>query len=221
MFILAAILGILALYALTIGIVLLFAKIEKEPDGTPILDTDSWHFKLAYPINRHDEKFLERFSSLKKISICAYFIKLFVALWIEWPIILVISAIGTIVTSMISISFGLVTIMDWRIWWEGREIVDLFRSKKVWLPTIGSHRVWPVWLVAPAIYIWLLCLNSKLMLQWTFTVLGAVLCIVVLIALCILCVWFSKTDQKKASLTRGWLMAKKNKWCPLMKVKVR
>ena len=78
MFILATILGILVLYALTTGIVLLFAKIEKEPDGTPILDTNSWHFKMAYPVGRHSERFIERFSE-KRISICAYFCKGFYA----------------------------------------------------------------------------------------------------------------------------------------------
>lgn len=211
---------ILGLYALTTGIVLLFAKIEKEPDGTPVLDTDLWHFKLAYPCAKYNKRFIGGFvNGHNKISICGYFIKLFVALWIEWPLILIISAMGTIAPSVISILFGFVVIMDWRIWWDGSMFEDYFRSKKVWLPAIRGHRIWPIWLAAPAAYVWLLCLNLKLTLHWTFIVLGIIFTIAAGIALMTLLSWLFETDQKKVSLVRELLMAKKNKWCPLMKVR--
>lgn len=218
MLILGIIVGVLALYALTTGIVLCFAKIEKEPDGTPILDANSWHFKLAYPIQRHDPYFIREISG-KRISICAYFIKLFFTLWIGWPIILVVSVMNTVIASAICLPFGRVAIADWREWYGNPDLWDMFRFEKIKLPAIRDYRIFPVYLVAPAVYIWLLRLNSKLTLGWTFLILKIVLVIAVVIALCTLYSLLARTDQKKVSLAREWLRAKKNRWCPLMKVR--
>jgi len=216
--ILEILLGVLALHIVVTVTMVLLAKIEKEPDGTPILDTSSWHFKLAYPVASHDPAFIERFPE-KEISICAYFAKLSTTLYIGWPIILFLSAIGIIVFSVFSLQFGLLAIADWGIRHDARESYGDFRGEKIWLPKVRGHRVWPICFTAPAVYVWLLWLYPQKVLHYTAVIAEIILALICFFAICALFSWFSKTDEKEVSLAREWLVAKKQRFCPLMKIK--
>lgn len=219
MFILAAILGILALYALTTGIVLLFAKIEKESDGTPILDTDSWHFKLAYPFGRYEKEFMERLSDGRiKISICTYFWKLFLALWIGWPFLAAVTIVGSAMTCI----FGNIIVPSFK------DDTKSMEHKEFWLPRIGDFRILPAYFLPLVFYFWLLWSYPSKTWAWTYTAFSwtcamfkIIIIPAVIFALFVFFLWFLVTDQKEVSLVREMVEAKMNKWCPFFKVKIR
>lgn len=214
MLVLGILIGIPILYALTTLVVLCFARIEKEPDGTPILDTNSWHFKVAYPCKRYDLLFIKDLGrGYPKVSVCGYFWRLFLMIWIGWPF----WALLTLFVSTVCLIFGYVATPDFKEI-DRYQVLEM-NFKKIRLPRISRFRILPVYAFVLSGYVWLLCTQLRATLFRTLEILGMAVGFLTCLALVELVSWLRWTDQKKVSLVREMVRAKVNRWCPFMKVK--
>ncbi|MBI2676524.1 MAG: hypothetical protein HYX21_01020 [Candidatus Yanofskybacteria bacterium] len=203
---------IFTLYVLTTTTLLLTAKFKKNEKGNPVLDPDSWHFKLCHPIltrKHNSHTIIEHQNGFNlSLSICSYSADFFLMLWVSWPVLILWSITRTIVYAPFMTLFGYFPIadIDSMVW---RDFPFAVNVGEIPLPEIKGHKIFPVYVVSPIIYSagWLYFTEvTKMVSIWSFGV-------AIAIAVMIVSTKLTKTNQKEVSLVREWLLAKKSKVC--------
>lgn len=220
-----------ALYAFTATIFLFLARLEKNAEGKLVVDPDSWHFKVAYPMGR--AKVLEALkpdsvsnlarwqaedilASYRK-GLCAYFFKFFFMLYLGWPFLAVFAVLSGVVFNFFTLPFGhycrtLAALLQ-----------DRFVLKRYPLPRIYGIRLLPIYFIVPLLYgtLWYFFPNIvpdlTVFLLLCFGI--GILAVVVIWAIVSAISWFRRTDEKSVNVVREWVAAKKEGVCPMVEIK--
>ncbi len=210
--------SVIGLYIITATIFLLLAKISKDDDGYLILDPESWHFKMAFPIARYWESNILKMHL--RIGLCRYVMKFVLMLYVGWPIIIIIVVLEMIVFSPIVFLFG------FRITFKLEDLKGLddgpfaVNCKRIqWIPEIRLTKIYPIYLTIPLIYFTLYYFYSEMTLTitiWTGGIIGIIIAVILIVSGI---GWIKDTDQHKVSLVRETLKSRARGFCPLMKIK--
>jgi hypothetical protein len=222
MFYVYLLLSFVALYVLTATIFLLVAKIERHKEGYLILDPESRHFKMSYPILKFRKSHVSEMSG--HISLCGYFAKFFFMLYVGWPSIGVWCFLKTIVYAPFMLLFSRYPIANMQSMtsssWFSDEIkllnVEVGHLDPPEIKGLTIHPFCPLSIMA-YVFCWIYFPSTALL--YTTIVLVFIATLALLVGFFWSMNWFSKTDYKKVSLVREWTVAKKRKMCPLLKIK--
>ena len=226
--IIKAVLAYGILHILSAVILLTFGRLKKEPDGTLILDHDSWHFKIAYPFKRYE---FDRYKKDNRenrydyyslwthymaeggVNICYYVSKFTNSLIFGWPFIILMLVV-LILLDIIFLSFGKYVVPNVKN--LNGSLNDASMDLK--LPRIGKYRILPIYILAPTIYSWCLWQYPHSTIHNTLTVAVGILFIAIVLGIYLACSWLSKTNQEDVSIAREWISAKKKGYCKILKV---
>ena len=101
------------IYILGSVIITLFAKLEEDEEGNLNLDYNSWHFKVAFPVSRHERWFLEQIEdNTLNLSTCSYRRRFSHGFFILWPLILLYAVLGNFFLIPISFLFAHYSVYD-------------------------------------------------------------------------------------------------------------
>ena len=211
------------LYLITATILYLRIKLNRDENGYPIINPDSWHFKVAYPFKKYDTGFIEKLEE-KPFSICPYGIKFFLMLYFGFPILIIWTTALLIVLNTVMIPFG------------GYVKPDFEQASADELPfTVSRHEyhgslpklnnklpLLPIFLLIPSAYVlwfWLKPAESWKATWITLTItLGGAIFIGIIVVIAKLCGWFKNTDQNQVSLARETISSTYKRFCILVKV---
>jgi len=200
------------LYVLTTTVLLFFAKFKKNEKDDLILDPDSWHFKLSYPIltRKFDSydiiEYKDRFNL--NLNICSYAIKFFFMLYVGWPLLILWSCFKTVVYTPFMILFGYFPVANIESMIE-YDIPLAVNVGEILLPEIKGYKIFPIYIVLPIVYFagWRYFFNDTMIVSLSILIAAIVFAIIIGL------VKLNQTNQKEVSLVRAWLSAKKNKVC--------
>ncbi len=206
--------ALLALYVITTTIVFFLARIRKDAEGNYILDPESWHFRLSYPIKCEDGEFYG-----ERISICRYFAKFSWMLYVGWPFFLLLEFFRTLLLFLPFFLFGRLIVPSMKNLRAGvrGNYFNFPNYKDVKMGKIGIPPA--VWIL-PMLYLLLLYRYTSATLHLTLWILGLILLAAVIPAAVAGIGWFLDTDNKSVSLAREWMATKKRGICPLAKISV-
>ena len=222
--ILGSVSGFLAFYLVNVLVLLALARIERDENGKLLLDTGSWHFKLAYPFKKRDSVFLGVIRE-DGMNLCPYVQKLFWTLYLGWPAMILWETTRTVLCNSLLPFFGSYyrpgRIQEW--YWNG-EIHPLYsdkQMKEIPLPKLWGEKIRPIYLVILAIPAYFLITDGDRFIRVSLVALMAALITAVIFGIAYLVARFLNTKQGKASLAREWLQAKHRRICPKLEVGVR
>ena len=146
------VLAIIGLYIATAAVFMASARLKKDSNGNLILDPESWHFKTTFPMRKFDVYKVKDLSG--SISLCGYFYRFFMMLFLGWPFILIWAIAKTILYSPFMILFGYYPVADLRSMYEMANDYGPFGVKveQIYLPRIYGYRIFPIYLIVPTVY---------------------------------------------------------------------
>ena len=192
-------------YALAAMVFLLVARLQKDATGNLLLNPNSWHFKVAYP-------FSERRGTL---GLCHYFMRFLFMLMVAWPFIVVLESVKFVIYNALLLPFGSYSFPD---------IAEAYWDDAWLYAGVGSLHIrpfMPLYVIAPATYIWLYHAHRHATLYWTAEVGKWAGIVLAVIAFFVGLFYFTETDQEDVSLFREGLRAKWRRVCPLATIQER
>ena len=208
--------GVIAFYFLAAGSLLLAARLERDEDGNLVIDSNSWHFKVAYPYKRHLTYELDQLKR-RGIGMCRYGAKLFFMTFVGWPINGIVLVLSNVLVGPAWFIF-LGDLAYARLGFSKTDLQFVVEARTLTMPRISGERIVPVVFLLLAAYIWFWIELTPLALTSTIWSSIAVVLWVLMIGICDLFIKLSR-GQVKTSLVVGWLSARKKKVCPIARVK--
>lgn len=153
--------------ALTTLLVLAFGNIHKKNDGSYEIDSNSWHFRVAYPTkydkndgSKVDRSSTREFREIKRdgVWLCKYCARVAAMLWLAWPFKYLFYLIKLLFLMFYSIVvFPLGDCVEGRYWKWGGWMEDPFElhRKIEWLRRENGKTFKPILLAFPFGLIWL------------------------------------------------------------------
>ena len=233
--------GLTVLYLVGIPVFYLTANLKKRPDGTLVIDRNSWHFQIVNDLiifrffsGKNSKAFQQKLKDVKakRVKICGYYAKFYlmslltlVATLIFTVIFLFARFIALVANIITILLFGNVTWLNFAS--EG----NLFKTyKRIPLPRVFGHRVWPVvyFAVAAMIYYWPAYGNSVaasatavvsgIIWTWVFYLIFYLILALFSLLLVALFIRAGLQNKNKVSLARVWIKARYEKACPWVEV---
>lgn len=202
---------IIGVYVLTVLALLALIRLKKDGDGNLILDSTSWHFKMAYPFLKFDSYFLETLRK-KGTNICSYCAKLVFMLYIGWPCILVFKILVLYIALIAFLFLGKWESFNLQKWQKDGEL----HITTINLPRIKGYKICPIYLLTLLIYIWSWLRYPVIIYSFTITALVAALATAMLVAICISISCLRKTESFNLALI--WITDRKKRLCHHLKV---
>ncbi len=151
-----------------------------QPENShPIISVHSWHYKLAYPFRRHHVM-------LEEIKFFRYSLKLFLMIFLGWPILIVWETLKFIIYNPFLILFGAYSTPDLYGMWHNAEHPFYTRISLMYVP----RKIYPIYLLAAGLLGWAIY-------KWTVTVLVILAVIIIVVAFIALLVYLIETERFK------------------------
>lgn len=205
-------------YVIT-GLVFVFTAQLNDEDGEPWVDTESLHFKMAFPFARYNSWYMEGLiAGREKVGICIYFAKFFFTLYLAWPFIITLQTLKTaIYTPFLFLAGYYPNPFDLSCMTGNYGNPFYLELKKFRLPKIYGVKLYPILVVAPVLY----AISWVYFPSATWNVTGQSLTIlgIILVAALIFATFaaYSDSESGKVGLFKSWVEAKKKMVCPILK----
>ena len=214
----SSIIGIIVLYLFTATVVYVSIRLKKDEHDQPFIDSSCWHFKMAFPFRRFSYTFILELRH-KNISLCPYALRVFLMLYLIYPLLIIWTLLQMIVCIPIIFTLkGAYLVPDFYLLSQNKSIFTT-RYNKVRLPKINNITVYPAYIVIPLLYTGLLFINSEGILKLTVVVLGFFLAIALIVGIVFSVLWLFTTDKKSVSMFRKTVTGRLKGFCPLVRVK--
>ncbi|OGN01954.1 MAG: hypothetical protein A2651_00590 [Candidatus Yanofskybacteria bacterium RIFCSPHIGHO2_01_FULL_42_12] len=208
---------------------LLFACLEKDKDGSLLVDSDSLHYracKKCYGWKMHETFQTHTCDYVKvnhleyyQIGLCGYFWRVF------WTPLLftVIGAWQTVKTVVYAHFMFLFGYYPWPTIEVMKREGNIFavEVKQISFPRIGKLELKPYLVVFPALYAWLLWSYPQTTWNWTLISFVAMLVIAILLVAAWVADKVGKSENPRVMLVREYVKTGKRGICPLLKVRTR
>ncbi len=203
--------SVIGIYILTVFILLALIRLKKDENDNLIIDHNSWHFKMAYPVRSGDPDFVD-FLKYHGINICPYFAKLVYMFYIGWPMITLLTVFFRAMSLIIFFPFGKRLNAD--------VCNDEFWLEPINFPKIRGFRILPIYVMTGLTCVWLVLKFPTT--AWHDTVIILALCITLTIVIITvrlimkgILYLINNTD---VGLLETYIKDKKNKLCRRLKV---
>jgi hypothetical protein len=218
-------LGLFAgVYVLTAIGFLLFARLEKDKDGSLLVDPESLHYRACnkcYKWSMCYDNHLEHY----KIGICGYFWLVFWA-FILIPIGYIIFGVWQILKTAIYAPF--MFLFGYYPWptlksmqnWNGPNPFAV-EVRRISFPRVGKLELKPYLVAFPSLYGWLLWSYPQTTWECTLTILVVVLVIAACYTAVVIKFKVDKSENQRVVLAREYVRAIWRGVCPLLKVSAR
>lgn len=207
------VLGISAgVYVLTVLALLVIIRLKKDERGDPILDSNSWHFKMAYPFRRFNENYIH-YVKETGINMCSYFASMVFMLYIGWLWIMLCKAVIFIMSVIFYAPFGFWMSLNLNEWAD-RKTMHVFDLN---LPKIKSFKIRPIYFILLAVYVWLWLKYPVGTGQVTVTIVIGIFCAAIFWGIIFLLTRLEK-NSRTFSLSAAWIADKKKGLCRNLKV---
>lgn len=205
-------------YVIT-GLIFIFTAQLNNEDGEPCVDTESLHFKIAFPFTRYNDWFMGHLKDGRQnIGICGYFAKFFFTLYLAWPFIIVFQMLKTILYTPFLFSAGYY-LNPFNLNCMTGSYGNPFDTelKKFRVPKIHGVKLYPIFLLVPAIYIlsWIYFPSTTWIVTGEFLIVLGVIVVAALIFATFAA--YSDSESGKVGLFKSWIEAKKRMVCPILK----
>jgi len=217
-------------YFLTAVGFMLFARLEKDEDGSLIIDPESLHYRACakcyqwkmyriYRIWESDTKVSH--VEYYQIGLCGYFWRVFwafILLPIGYVILGIWQTFKTVIYAPFMFLFGY---YPWPTLNVMEDEVNPFavEMKRIAFPRVFNFELKPYLVVFPVLYGWLFSSYPQEIWRWTFVVLVIVLVIAMLIVIASVKGKVEDSENPRVVLVREYIKASKQGICPLVKVK--
>lgn len=217
-------LTVIGLYIAAAAAFMLSARLKKDADGNLILDPESWHFKAAYPFRKFNIYAVKYLSG--RISVCGYFRKLFLMLFMGWPILIALAVFKTLTYAPFMLLFGYYPIADHLSIHESWGYGDgdsagpfAVHAVKISLPEFRGYQIFPVYLIIPLAYLACWMLWPGIAAAITVTALTIAIGIVIVAGVLMFAMAINKTHSGTIGIVKEYVSSKKKGVCRLMIVR--
>ena len=217
-------LGLFAgIYVLTAIGFLLFARLEKDKDGSLFVDPESLHYracKKCYGWKMHCSPVKISHIEYYQIGICGYFWRVFwafILLPIGYAIVGLFQTVKAVIYAPFMFLFGY---YPWpTIQSMGDDALLAVEMKRISFPRVGKLELKPYLVVFPILYGWLFWSYPQTTQQWTLIAFVVALVIAACFMAVVVKEKVSEPKNPRVMLVLEHMKASKQGICPLLKVK--